>query len=95
MKITKVKKSTFKPMPPFKTYEEEANFWDTHSAVDDIDEGTIVGFHKANKTGMLTVRFEEKYLQLIREKAFQMGIGPTTLVRMLVMKTFKQSAKSS
>jgi len=34
-------------------------------------------------------------LQSLREKAFQMGIGPTTLVRMLVMEKFNQSAKSS
>lgn len=95
MKITKVKKNTIKPISPFKTLEEEANFWDTHSALDNIDDGTLVGFHKANKTGMLTVRFEKKYLQLIREKAFQMGIGPTTLVRMWAMEKMNQSAKSS
>ncbi len=94
MKVTRTKKSTFKPMPPFKTMDEEANFWDTHSAVDGIDDGTIVGFHKSNKTGMLTVRFEKQYLQMLREKAFQMGIGPTTLVRMWAMEKLKP-AKSS
>ena len=82
MKITKTKQKVIKPMPPFKTLKEEANFWDTHDAVDDIDEGTVVGFHKANKTGTLTIRFDEKDLQTLREEAFNKGIGPTTLARM-------------
>ena len=69
-------------MPPFKTLKEEADFWDTHDAVDDIDEGTVVGFHKANKTGTLTIRFDKKDLQTLREEAFNKGIGPTTLARM-------------
>ena len=34
MKVTFAKKGTIKPTKPFKTLEEEANFWDTHDAVD-------------------------------------------------------------
>jgi len=74
----------FEPIPPFKNYEEEANFWDSHDAIADVDEGTLVGFHKANKSGILTVRFEEEDLRTIRAKAFKKGIGPTTLIRMWV-----------
>lgn len=84
VKITYVKKGTIKPIPPFKTLEEEAEFWDTHSAVDEINEGTTVGFHQANKTGTLTIRFEPKKLQVLREKADKMGVGPTTLARMWI-----------
>ena len=58
--------------------KEEANFWDSHDAIADVDEGTLVGFHKANKSGILTVRFEEEDLRTIRAKAFKKGIGPTT-----------------
>ena len=71
MKITKVKKSTFKPMPPFKTMDEEANFWDTHSAFDNIDEGAMVGFHKTNKTGILTVRFEKNICSCFVRRLFR------------------------
>lgn len=85
VKITYVKKGTIKPIPPFKTLEEEANFWDTHSAVDEINEGTTVGFHRANKTHTITIRFEPKKLQALREKADRMGLGPTTLARMWIM----------
>lgn len=87
-----VKKGTIKPIPPFKTLEEEANFWDTHSAIDEINEGTIVGFHRANKTHTITIRFEPKKLQSLRERADRMGVGPTTLARMWITEKLSQSA---
>ncbi len=89
-KITKVKKGSIKPIPPFKTLEEEANFWDTHSAVDKIDKGTVVGFHQANKTDTITIRFQPEHLQSLREEAMQKGVGPTTLARMWVLEHLKQ-----
>ena len=84
VKIKYVKKGTIKPIKPFKTLEEEANFWDTHSVLDEIDEGTLVGFHQANKTHTITIRFEPKMLQKLRYKADKMGIGPTTLARIWI-----------
>jgi hypothetical protein len=50
MKTQQVKKGTIQPIQPFQTLDEEAAFWDTHSALDEINEGTVVGFHQANKT---------------------------------------------
>lgn len=84
-KIVMVKKGTIKPLKPFKTLKEEAEFWDTHSITDDIDEGTLIGFHQANKTGTITIRFQPEHLQALREQAFKKGIGPTTLARMWIM----------
>lgn len=84
LKIKQTKTGGIKPMKPFKTLEEEANFWDTHSALDEINDGTLVGFHQANKTSTLTVRFDPKDIQKIREKAFHLGVGPTTLARMWI-----------
>ena len=92
VKITKVKKGSVKPIAPFKTLEEEANFWDSHSAVDKIDNGTLVWFHQANKTDTITVRFQPEHLQKLREEALQKGIGPTTLVRMWVMEHLRRQA---
>lgn len=91
VKIKMVKKGTIKPIPPFKTLEEEAKFWDTHSAVDEINEGTTVGFHRANKTHTITIRFEPKKLQSLREKADRMGVGPTTLARMWITEKLSQN----
>lgn len=101
VKIKNAKKYKFIPMKPFKTYEEEANFWDTHSVIDEINEGTLVGFHKANKTDTLTIRFQPEYIQILKEEALQLGLGPTTLVRMWVMEKLgfhsqhKRSSKAS
>lgn len=86
MKIKQVKKDTIQPIKPFQTIDEEAEYWDTHSILDDINEGTAVGFHHANKTDTLTIRFSHEDIQRLREEAFQQGVGPSTLARMLVKK---------
>ena len=97
IKVIKVKKgkSGIKPIPPFKTMEEETNFWDTHLVVDKIDEGTLVGFHQANKTDTITIRFQPEHLQVLREEAFQQGVGPTTLARMWILEKMKQHHHNS
>src|SRR5688572_13416678 len=56
MKTKQAKQGTIQPIHPFQTLEEEAAFWDTHSALDEINEGTVAGFHQANKTDTLTIR---------------------------------------
>ena len=91
IKIEKVKKGTISPIPPFKTLEEEANYWDTHSITDDINDGSLIGFHQANKNRTLTIRFSDKILQSLREQAFKLGIGPTTLARMWLMEKLSNS----
>lgn len=80
-------------MKPFKSYEEEANFWDTHSVLDEINEGTLVGFHRANKTDSLTIRFQPEHIQILKEKALLLGIGPTTLARMWIMEKLKSFSR--
>lgn len=91
-KVVKVKKASIKSIKPFSSLEEEANFWDTHSVVDEINDGTVVGFHQANKTSTITIRIQPEHLQDLRNKAFKQGIGPTTLVRMWIMERLKQQA---
>lgn len=72
------------PAPPFRAIEEEAEYWDTHSVIDDIDVGTVVGVRTGRKSDTLTIRFEPADIQRIRERAAEQGIGPTTLVRIWV-----------
>lgn len=91
MKVRFVKKGTMKPIKPFKTLEEEANFWDTHDAVEVFGKDIKVGFHRANKTHTITIRFDPKKLQALREKADRMGVGPTTLARMWITEKLSQS----
>jgi len=84
------RKEAIKPIPPFETVEEEAEFWDTPSVVDQIDKGTLVGFHRARKTGSLTIRFRPEDIQCIREMALQLGVGPSTLARMWILEHLKK-----
>jgi hypothetical protein len=49
MKVKKKPTGSMKPIAPFKTLEEEANYWDTHSPVDDMDENTPVIVHRAKR----------------------------------------------
>ena len=79
------REEAIKPMAPFQTVEEEAQFWDSHSALEEIDKGSLVGFHYAHKTGSLTIRFQPDDIQRLREKANQQGVGPTTLARMWIL----------
>ena len=84
MKIQKMTKGTMEPIKPFKTLEEETEYWDTHSILDDIDENAEVGVHFANKTDTLTIRFSHEDIQKLRKEASEQGVGPSTLARMLV-----------
>ena len=90
--VKHVEKGSVTPIPPFKTLEEGANFWDSHSVVDGVGQNTLVGFHQANKTGSITIRFHPKHLRLLKREAFGRGIGPTTLARMWVLERLSGSS---
>jgi predicted DNA binding CopG/RHH family protein len=93
--MTKIEKhqETIKPIAPFTTIEEEAEYWDTHSVVDEINQGTAAGFHINRKSGTLTIRFQPEHIQRIREEANQQGIGPTTLARMWILEHMQEIEK--
>lgn len=75
-------------IPTFKTIEEEAAFWDTHSSEEFADELTPVEnvtFVKARSKKALTVRFDEDTLEELIQEAREKGIGPSTLARMVIL----------
>jgi hypothetical protein len=81
----KVKKSR---IPIFKSIEEEAAFWDTHSSEEFADELTPaenVKFVKGKSKKALTVRFDEDTFDELNREASEKGIGPSTLARMLIL----------
>lgn len=95
MKKTKNTKFKFKPMSPFKTYEEEAHFWDTHNVFDYMDKSTIkmtknglvadvdskkIGRFKKDRS--LTIRFSNNLLEKLENIANNLGLSVSTLVRM-------------
>ena len=84
------KKRTLKPktkgIPAFKNRAEEAHFWDTHSVADYWSETRPVQARFAKNLSMvLPVRFDAETLEKLRLEASKKGIGPTTLVRMLIL----------
>ena len=81
-------KSAKSRIPTFKTIEEEAAFWDTHSSDEFADELTPVEdvrFVKAPFNKALTVRFDEDTFEELSREAREKGIGPSTLARMVIL----------
>lgn len=85
-------KITKSRIPTFKTIEEEAAFWDTHSIEEFADELTPVEdvkFIKAHPKRALTVRLEEDTFEKLTREAREKGVGPSTLARMLILEHFQ------
>jgi hypothetical protein len=72
-------------VPVFYNEAEEAAYWDTHTLVTDwdSDKPAVVRFAK-NLTSPLAVRLDPETLEHLRQSAYQKGIGPTTLARMII-----------
>ena len=82
-------------IPEFASREEEAAFWDTHSTADYWDEFRPVRARFAkNLSEGITVRLDPETLEKVRSLAHAKGIGPTTLIRMWVLKHLKEATAS-
>lgn len=83
-------------IPNFKNYEEEARFWDTHSITDFLDELRPVKVHFAkNLSDTLTLRLDAPTLIELRQKAQNIGVGPTTLARMWILEKLQPRRKTA
>ncbi len=78
-----------KPVSEFKTSQEEAEFWDTHSFADYWDDFKPVQVHLAKKERPVTVRFDRNTLTQLTQAAREKGMATTTLIRMWVMERLK------
>ena len=91
-------KVTKSRIPTFKTIEEEAAFWDTHSSEEFADELTPVEnvkFVKAHSKKALTVRFDEDVFEELTQEAKEKGIGPSTLARMVILEHLRMRRSAS
>ncbi|MBI3744853.1 MAG: hypothetical protein HY261_11300 [Chloroflexi bacterium] len=75
--------TTKKPIPHFKSYEEEAEFWDTHDLTD------YFTFRPVRLEKGVTVRLDSPTLNAVNRQARDKGIGPSTLIRMWVKERVK------
>ena len=82
-----------KPIPKFKSYEEEADFWDTHST---LDYGTWreVKLEVAKPLGhILGIRLDAKTIDQLSKQGQEIGVGASTLARMWIMEKLKSLEK--
>lgn len=93
--MKKIKRTNFgfKPVSPFKTYEEEANFWDTHDLTELWDPksikftkgGTLIANVDPKKVKMaasLTIRLQPVTQRNLEAVASQKGLNVSSLARM-------------
>lgn len=76
-------------IPEFSSYEEEAEFWDTHDFSDYWDEFKPVEVQFApNLSGEsedIKVRFDKETLKKLRARAQEQDTSPTTLIHRWVI----------
>ena len=83
-------KKKLQTVPKFKSIEEEANFWDTHSTEDFPDywaPAPEVKFSKNLKSiyqKVVPIRLDEKTIDAVKKVAKEKGIGVSTTARMLI-----------
>lgn len=77
-------------IPEFASMAEEAAFWDHNDATDFAADLQPVEVAVAEKlsTG-ITVRLQPQDLEILRKKAREQGIGPSSLVRMWIKRLLK------
>lgn len=84
-------------IPPFKTTEEEARFWDTHSLAefaDELEEVTDVIFVKAQPKKRITLSIGLEEAAALTQRARQEGVSRSMLVRSWIVDRLRQQGKA-
>jgi len=75
----------------FKSREEEAQFWETHSTTEFEDEFEEVKLKVARPLGhILAVRLDARTIDRLAEVGRAKGLGPSTLARMWLLERLEQ-----
>ncbi len=82
-------------IPRFKSVEEAAEFWDTHSLADyedELEEVPDVQFvvTRAQPKKGVTVRLEQDLLDALRREAQAKGVGLSALIRTWVLEHLRE-----
>jgi hypothetical protein len=84
-----------KPVKPFKTLQEEADFWDTHDTSMLLENPKATLSHllplESKKTATLTLRLQRSVKERITQIARLKGINPATLSRMWLVEKLQQT----
>lgn len=78
-----------KPIKPFKTLDEEAEFWDTHDTSllfkDPTTPLSKLPLIEPEKEDVMTVRLQRSIKERLSHFARSKGINPSTLARMWII----------
>jgi predicted DNA binding CopG/RHH family protein len=89
-------------IPKFKSTEEEAEFWATHSAADyledtaDVEDGVTVGGSLRRRVEarlrkkVISLRLSEVHIEQVRRMAEGKGFGYQTLLRMWILERLER-----
>jgi predicted DNA binding CopG/RHH family protein len=89
--MTQTKK--VKTIPAFKSYEEEAEFWDTHN-IKEYDEFEPVELEiDKNLSHTLSIRLNAEILTELKKRAEKKGLGVTTFIRMWIREHLEEQEK--
>lgn len=80
-------------IPAFKTYEEEANFWDTHSITDfesQTEDVEIIFELDKPREESLVLRVQKGIKKTLNKMARTKGLNVSTLVRMWIMEKMQE-----
>lgn len=82
-------------IPEFKNDQEEAEFWDTHSVTDYLDDlkPVDITFIEARpRKSQISLRLDPQTITQLKKLAERRGVGYQTLIRMWVMERLEQEA---
>jgi predicted DNA-binding ribbon-helix-helix protein len=77
-------------IPAFNSYEEEANFWDTHSTTDFTHETEAVKVSGTRFSANVQVRFHPETDHELETIARERGMKKATLIRTWVLERLRQ-----
>jgi len=81
-------------IPEFTTYEEEAEWWDTHDITDYLDELKPVKVRVAKDLiHILQIPFDSKDMRVLSARAKEKGTDVITLARQWVLERVREDDK--
>ncbi|HEX8097433.1 MAG TPA: CopG family antitoxin [Pyrinomonadaceae bacterium] len=81
------------PLPEeFKSYEEAAEFWDTHDTTDYLDSFETVAVEAGLKRRRYEVEIDEELMKALSERAQERGVAVSELVTEMLREKIRPAA---
>jgi len=87
------KRKQIDPLPDeFATYEEAAEFWDTHNTTDYLDSFETVAVETSLERRRYEVEIDEELMKVLTKQAQKRGIAVSRLVSEMLKDRFRPAA---